>query len=130
MIRRPPRSTRIDTLFPYTTLFRSRQPGGFGPADRVSRLPHQPDAAEQRLRPDQPVHSAVGKHARSARLRSVPGLVRTGDHAALSAAIGSASWRERVCQYEETQVVTVSCTTKIYKPHPTHLNTSTSSRQP
>src|SRR3546814_13583078 len=25
MIRRPPRSTRIDTLFPYTTLFRSGQ---------------------------------------------------------------------------------------------------------
>src|SRR3546814_2703343 len=29
MIRRPPRSTRTDTLFPYTTLFRSdAQPGG------------------------------------------------------------------------------------------------------
>src|SRR3546814_7017520 len=28
MIRRPPRSTRTDTLFPYTTLFRSH--GGFG----------------------------------------------------------------------------------------------------
>src|SRR3546814_6295584 len=27
MIRRPPRSTRTDTLFPYTTLFRSRSPG-------------------------------------------------------------------------------------------------------
>src|SRR3546814_16278775 len=27
MIRRPPRSTRTDTLFPYTTLFRSRQGG-------------------------------------------------------------------------------------------------------
>src|SRR3546814_5803891 len=27
MIRRPPRSTRTDTLFPYTTLFRSK---GFG----------------------------------------------------------------------------------------------------
>src|SRR3546814_14227424 len=26
MIRRPPRSTRTDTLFPYTTLFRSRCP--------------------------------------------------------------------------------------------------------
>src|SRR3546814_1949942 len=26
MIRRPPRSTRTDTLFPYTTLFRSKQP--------------------------------------------------------------------------------------------------------
>src|SRR3546814_14811252 len=34
MIRRPPRSTRTDTLFPYTTLFRSvgtqePVPGGF-----------------------------------------------------------------------------------------------------
>src|SRR3546814_16217947 len=28
MIRRPPRSTRTDTLFPYTTLFRSRWGGG------------------------------------------------------------------------------------------------------
>src|SRR3546814_5144940 len=27
MIRRPPRSTRTDTLFPYTTLFRSRVTG-------------------------------------------------------------------------------------------------------
>src|SRR3546814_19679633 len=27
MIRRPPRSTRTDTLFPYTTLFRSLRPG-------------------------------------------------------------------------------------------------------
>src|SRR3546814_5417721 len=26
MIRRPPRSTRTDTLFPYTTLFRSGDP--------------------------------------------------------------------------------------------------------
>src|SRR3546814_10531764 len=30
MIRRPPRSTRTDTLFPYTTLFRSRQAVGQG----------------------------------------------------------------------------------------------------
>src|SRR3546814_6867520 len=28
MIRRPPRSTRTDTLFPYTTLFRSPVRGG------------------------------------------------------------------------------------------------------
>src|SRR3546814_9708200 len=38
MLRRPPRSTRTDTLFPYTTLFRSgppghpRDPGAHGPA--------------------------------------------------------------------------------------------------
>src|SRR3546814_14681101 len=30
MIRRPPRSTRTDTLFPYTTLFRSRNANGEG----------------------------------------------------------------------------------------------------
>src|SRR3546814_1995862 len=30
MIRRPPRSTRTDTLFPYTTLFRSVQRDGRG----------------------------------------------------------------------------------------------------
>src|SRR3546814_5083579 len=34
MIRRPPRSTRTDTLFPYTTLFRSVDAGGF--ADRLT----------------------------------------------------------------------------------------------
>src|SRR3546814_13426631 len=38
MIRRPPRSTRTDTLFPYTTLFRSRQQRGAGAA-RGARLP-------------------------------------------------------------------------------------------
>src|SRR3546814_14557919 len=31
MIRRPPRSTRTDTLFPYTTLFRSGMAGGLEP---------------------------------------------------------------------------------------------------
>src|SRR3546814_1629344 len=31
MIRRPPRSTRTDTLLPYTTLFRSEVPDGDGP---------------------------------------------------------------------------------------------------
>src|SRR3546814_3172389 len=30
MIRRPPRSTRTDTLFPYTTLFRSDDGAGHG----------------------------------------------------------------------------------------------------
>src|SRR3546814_12848977 len=34
MIRRPPRSTRTDTLFPYTTLFRSRHAD---PAARATR---------------------------------------------------------------------------------------------
>src|SRR3546814_7950183 len=32
MIRRPPRSTRTDTLFPYTTLFRSGLDAGIEPS--------------------------------------------------------------------------------------------------
>src|SRR3546814_7134580 len=40
MIRRPPRSTRTDTLFPYTTLFRS-----------PPRRPSEPPAAARRRRP-------------------------------------------------------------------------------
>src|SRR3546814_13956806 len=38
MIRRPPRSTRTDTLFPYTTLFRSHQEESAQP-DREAELP-------------------------------------------------------------------------------------------
>src|SRR3546814_19378611 len=41
MIRRPPRSTRTDTLFPYTTLFRSwRGDGGM-----MVEIPHVLDTA-------------------------------------------------------------------------------------
>src|SRR3546814_9637157 len=36
MSRRPPRSTRTDTLFPYTTLFRSLLEVGKGPVHRAS----------------------------------------------------------------------------------------------
>src|SRR3546814_5251614 len=43
MIRRPPRSTRTDTLFPYTTLFRSADRGAaaaaHGGAEASARLP-------------------------------------------------------------------------------------------
>src|SRR3546814_4678215 len=42
MIRRPPRSTRTDTLFPYTTLFRSDHPlrGGEPRVERL-RIPRE-----------------------------------------------------------------------------------------
>src|SRR3546814_7092178 len=43
MIRRPPRSTRTDTLFPYTTLFRSCRQGR-----RRGRRQHLGGAAEGR----------------------------------------------------------------------------------
>src|SRR3546814_7797916 len=38
MIRRPPRSTRTDTLFPYTTLFRSGSSPGENSRDGFGRL--------------------------------------------------------------------------------------------
>src|SRR3546814_8457775 len=49
MIRRPPRSTRTDTLFPYTTLFRSRPGFGLdraeaGPRDLPARGGRNPGA--------------------------------------------------------------------------------------
>src|SRR3546814_12049376 len=37
MIRRPPRSTRTDTLFPYTTLFRSTTGKAEGPYANVTK---------------------------------------------------------------------------------------------
>src|SRR3546814_14623980 len=43
MIRRPPRSTRTDTLFPYTTLFRSLAPGSRNPVCRLFLSGNRPD---------------------------------------------------------------------------------------
>src|SRR3546814_1639098 len=54
MIRRPPRSTRTDTLFPYTTLFRS----GEG-ARRQGRRGARPGAAPGGLR----AHRGLGERA-------------------------------------------------------------------
>src|SRR3546814_6506694 len=51
MIRRPPRSTRTDTLFPYTTLFRSAgrpaaSPGGAAPRRPAAADPAGPETAD------------------------------------------------------------------------------------
>src|SRR3546814_3960965 len=53
MVRRPPRSTRTDTLFPYTTLFRSAR-------DRVQHLHLLADRGAAPVRP-------VGRGARTVR---------------------------------------------------------------
>src|SRR3546814_2931284 len=76
MYRRPPRSTRTDTLFPYTTLFRSpacqpRRRGPVGAAapcigDRVAQRGHVAQAEVHAL-PGQRMHHVRGiaDHQRS-----------------------------------------------------------------
>src|SRR3546814_3850872 len=57
MIRRPPRSKRTDTLFPYTTLFRSQlaQLGRDSRPEARTRRPYGPN----RSPPDQPLDGRV-----------------------------------------------------------------------
>src|SRR3546814_10526219 len=51
MIRRPPRSTRTDTLFPYTTLFRSERPEQPASEPRLHRQVDQRNMAEPQRQP-------------------------------------------------------------------------------
>src|SRR3546814_6723667 len=70
MIRRPPRSTRTDTLFPYTTLFRSTRPRR--PAKRSQARPARSATPASRPRPRR---CAGRRHRRS---RSAPNARRPG----------------------------------------------------
>src|SRR3546814_13947096 len=65
MIRRPPRSTRTDTLFPYTTLFRS--PRAFAPSPDAAPVP------ASKLR-DRKATGHRFRHRRSHPLLRVPAL--------------------------------------------------------
>src|SRR3546814_20832390 len=117
MIRRPPRSTRTDTLFPYTTLFRA-----------PLHVRHQGRRAEARAR--NPVFQAALERMAFAnpcsRESGSPGAAgdafstldprfRGGtllSRDARKCQIGRASCRERGCQYSEIAVVAVSLTQK------------------
>src|SRR3546814_18246747 len=107
MIRRPPRSTRTATLFPYTTLFRSSllwvacDPESQG-SDRTLEalrdcLTFAPDNFQRMLREMSRSTQARGLIARAANRH----LGKSDREAAgvLSAEIGRASCRARVCQY-------------------------------
>src|SRR3546814_13179451 len=64
MIRRPPRSTRTDTLFPYTTLFRS-------PDHRALRVVRRPDAEHLAARPTLDPNHADARRREERHLRPV-----------------------------------------------------------
>src|SRR3546814_18609095 len=96
MIRRPPRSTRTDTLFPSTTLFRS---GAGEIADH--RVPAEHGLERLGFEPlVEHLASGLGEQveqvAAAAHVQVLPLL---GPRQRGQPEIGKASWRERVCQY-------------------------------
>src|SRR3546814_14121937 len=109
MIRRPPRSTLTDTLFPYTTLFRSDQhrAAGVEHARAEDRVLVRGGVVEQRVERGQPSRVLAGAevHARQlvaqARLRTLQSgrceqdVARGPD----PVEIGRASCGERVWSY-------------------------------
>src|SRR3546814_8907438 len=81
MIRRPPRSTRTDTLFPYTTLFRSDgadpprhrtdpQPAGTLPGLRAQPPLGRADG-QPRRRPRQPLRAGRRSEEHTSELQSL-----------------------------------------------------------
>src|SRR3546814_19696864 len=71
MIRRPPRSTRTDTLFPYTTLFRAALTGRAALISTERQDDDEKEAAQQahhdpldRAQPDAEAGAPVGRHGR------------------------------------------------------------------
>src|SRR3546814_11733246 len=115
MIRRPPRSTRTDTLFPYTTLFRSGRAEGRGHrslyvrSQRLSR--RRPGAAAQcgadAQCQDRGAKARTGQGGAGMQMREIRG--------GAAEQIGRASGRERVCQYVEISVVGVTIKKKQYR---------------
>src|SRR3546814_11182988 len=110
MIRRPPRSTRTATLFPYTTLFRS-SPGlrqrGHMLRHRAARSLDHPARIVKRLAHHIGILDALGgAHGKQIAVAS-PGfecrlLTRRCDIGIVKE-IGRASWRERVCSAGRTR---------------------------
>src|SRR3546814_2877649 len=78
MIRRPPRSTRTDTLFPYTTLFRSLGLGGERP-DHVGAGLQQVTMLRQDFREQHHLEHA-GRVRTLDKRKAVAGLLRSEEH--------------------------------------------------
>src|SRR3546814_19105407 len=120
MIRRPPRSTRTDTLFPYTTLFRSSFKGRAlfrctGRRESAGkRKDHNPLVAEEIARAH--ILPAEGVVTTNAFITHAGFKDNVGNLTSKHIEIGRASCRERVCQYGYISVVAVSLKKKaLYK---------------
>src|SRR3546814_21172720 len=97
MLRRPPRSTRTDSLCPYTTLFRSDDLGINVPARAMDRQTVLVAATLAERRADAltaPIEEREFSHG----LLHLAFLAENVLAAIFDAQIGRASCRERVCQ--------------------------------
>src|SRR3546814_16178484 len=65
MIRRPPRSTRTDTLFPYTTLFRSASHSDHHPQGETMTLSPAPTAGTSDISVYDRLESRVRSYSRA-----------------------------------------------------------------
>src|SRR3546814_13526478 len=82
MIRRPPRSTRTDTLFPYPTLFRSKKVAAT--VEPLSKRPAVvPAAAPPNVRPPKATPRSVAAPAAAPRPSPLPPRRRTHRQATL-----------------------------------------------
>src|SRR3546814_12380047 len=104
MIRRPPRSTRTDTLFPYTTLFRSVMVAVIKAVPPlVTKFSERAPAIEKDLK-ELPKEKQLSDFddkqlGKLAKLMKVEVSVLKEQRDMWNSKIGRASWRERVCQY-------------------------------
>src|SRR3546814_3748595 len=73
MIRRPPRSTRTDTLFPYTTLFRSPLPTDL--AGRLARWESDAVQAQQAFAAERNITAPLVASAAGSAVSSEPWVV-------------------------------------------------------
>src|SRR3546814_7668458 len=81
MIRRPPRSTRTDTLFPYTTLFRSSLPDPPEPTPNVcNEFPSLSTSAVTHVRGQKQMGAGMpaGAHPRGLALEQAEYVLRRG----------------------------------------------------
>src|SRR3546814_1677705 len=111
MIRRPPRSTRTDTLFPYTTLFRSQK-------DRRETMTNQPT--------NQPVSLCLwyDKDAEEA-ARFYAATFRSKEHTSELQSLMRISYAVFCLKKKKQELYGTRTSLEIVPPHRYHNNKST-----